>query len=612
MKQEHEILRRYSDELTYLRVMGREFARQHPMVADRLELQQGQPADPHIERLIESFAFLTARIQHQLDAQFPEISTSLLSVIYPHLVQPIPPLAIARFRIDARRGKFTTGHTIPKHTKLFAFGSGGVACRFRTCYPVTVWPLVVEEAALEPTARFDFLGSDPRVAGVLRIRVSAICNPNSSSPIAGDLSELQMDSLRFHLNARSGPAFALYELLFAALEGVCILPDSGNTPVRLPANALTPVGFGEDDDVLPHPPQADPAHRIIQEYFHFADKFLFFDVKHLDRHKSNRYFDLLFLLNRVPRSRMPLDGDVFELGCAPVANLFSRTTEPIRLDHTQLYYRLVGDMRRESTTEIHSVLKVSGSANPVDQTRTYQPFYSYRHSDKGSGAFWHSRRVMTGREDLPGTDMYLSFSDLNFQPTDPPAEVVFAHTLCTNRWLATEIPPGAALQMEDVGPVTATCLTRPTAPVYPPLGGPAVWRLISNLSLNHLSLHSKSDELGADGLAVLQEIIRVYCFADQPAMLQQIQGIRELRSRETTLRIGREAWRGFCPGTEITLTFDESLYAGGSAFLFATVLRHFFALYSSVNSFTQLVARRAGREEEWKRWPPLTGRQSLI
>jgi type VI secretion system protein ImpG len=203
--------------------------------------------------------------------------------------------------------------------------------------------------------------------------------------------------------------------------------------------------------------------------------------------------------------------------------------------------------------------------------------------------------------------MYLSFLDLNFQPADPPAEVVFAHTLCTNRWLATEIAPGTVLQMEDVGPVIPTCLTRPTAPVYPPLGGPAVWQLISNLSLSHLSLHNESD-----GLAALQEIIRVYCFGNQPAMLQQIQGLRELRSRETTLRIGREGWRGFCPGTEITLTFDESLYAGGSAFLFATVLRHFLALYSSVNSFTQLVARREGRDEEWKRWPPLAGRQSLI
>ncbi len=600
MKYDEDMLRYYTDELAYLQRMGREFARQHPMIAGRLELEDGHPADPHVERLVESFAFLTGRIQHELDAQFPDISTSLLSVLYPHLVHPVPPLATARFRIDAKRGKFTTGYQVPKNTALFAYGSSGAACRFRTCYPVTVWPVYIQQVALEPAARFDFLSSNPRVTGVLRVRIGAV---------AGELSELAMDSLRFYLNPRSGPAFALYELLFSALEGVCILPEASENPIRLRTDSITPVGFARDEDLLPHPSNAHPAYRLIQEYFHFPDKFLFFDVHHLAGHKSIRYFDLLFLFNRIPRTRLTVDADTIELGCTPVANLFPRTSEPIRLDQRQLYYRLVADLRREKTTEVHSVLKVSGSTNPSDETRAYSPFYSYRHGEAGltSGPFWHSRRVLTGREDLPGTEMYLSFLDLAFKPTDPPDEVVFAHTLCTNRWLATEVPPGAMLQMEQVGPVTSTCLVRPTPPVYPPLGGAAVWRLISNLSLSHVSLQNR-----VEGLAALKEILRVYCFGDQPSMLQQIQGIRELSTRESTLRIGRDAWRGFCAGTEITLTFDESLYAGGSAFLFATVLRHFLALYTSVNSFTQLVARRVNREEDWKRWPPLAGYQPLI
>ena len=603
MNYDEDILRYYADELTYLRTMGREFAKQHPVVAGRLELQDGHPADPHVERLIESFAFLTGRLQHELDAQFPQISTSLLSVLYPHLVQPIPPLAVARFQIDARRGKFTTGHTVPKNTPLFAYGSGDSTCRFRTCYPVTVWPVHVEQVALELPARFDFLSSNPRVAGVLRIRIAAS---------VGTLSELEMDSLRFYLNPRSGPAFTLYELLFSALEGVYILPESSEEPIRLRTESVAAAGFAEDEELLPSPPQAHPAYRLIQEYFSFPEKFLFFDVDHLAGHKSQNYFDILLLLNRVPRLRV--NADAIELGCTPVANLFPRTTEPIRLDQHQLHYRLVPDMRRERTTEIHSIAKVSGSTNPLDETRVFQPFYSYRHSPhhqtthgSASEAYWHSRRAMTGREDLPGTETYLSFLDLNFKPTDPSGEVAFAHTLCTNRWLAVAVSPGAQLQMEQVGPVTVTCLTRPTPPVHPPVGGPAVWRLISNLSLGHLSLQN-----GAAGLATLQEILRVYCFGDQPSMLQQIQGMRELSTRETTVRVGRDAWRGFCPGTEITLTFDESLYAGGSAFLFATVLRYFLALYTSVNSFTQVVARRVNREEDWKRWSPLTGYQSLI
>ena len=595
-----DLLRYYSAELSYLRDMGREFALQYPMVASRLELQDGHPADPHVERLIESFAFLTGRIQHELDAEFPEITSSLLGVLYPHLVQPIPPLAVARFQIDARRGKFTTGHLVPKHTSLFAYGSGGATCRFRTCYPVTVWPVEIVEAAIEPCAKFDFLSSDPRVAGALRLRIAAT---------AGSLADLELDGLRLFLDPRAGPAYILYELLFSALLGVCILPENSAVPVRLPETAVSPAGFDRDEDIVPYPAHAHPGYRLLQEYLHFPEKFLFIDIRHLSGHKSQSAFDVIFLLNRVPRERLTVHPECFVPGCTPVANLFPRTSEPVRLDQRRLSYRLVPDIRRERTTEIHSIGKVTGSTNPQDDTRRFEPFYSFRHSGNGSGpnVFWHGRRVWTGRDDLPGTDTYLSFLDLDFNPADPPAEMVFAHTLCTNRWLATEVPPGAKLQMEDVGPVTAQCLGRPTPPVYPPMGGPAVWHLVSNLSLNHLSL-----ETGQNGLDALREILRVYCFGDQPYLLQQIQGIRALASRPTMLRIGDEAWRGFCRGTEVTLTFDESLYAGGSAFLLATVLRHFLALYASVNSFTQLVARRVNREDEWKRWPPLAGHQPLL
>ncbi|HEX4135058.1 MAG TPA: type VI secretion system baseplate subunit TssF [Bryobacteraceae bacterium] len=600
MKLDDGILRFYNDELAWLRVMGREFARQYPMVANRLELQDGHPADPHVERLIESFAFLTGRIQHELDAQFPEITTSLLSVLYPHLVQPIPPLAVARFEIDARRGKFTTGHVIPRNSALYAYGSGDVACRFRTCWETTVWPVDVTEVSLDRPARFDFLNADPRVTSVLRLRIAAT---------AGSLADLELESLRLFINPRNGPAYTLYELLFANLLGICILPEDGSTPSRLPATAISAAGFDREEGVLPSPAYAHPGHRLIQEYLHFPEKFLFFDVSHLRGHGAKSYFDLLFLLDRVPREKLNLEAGSFVTGCTPVANLFPRTTEPTRLDQRQLSYRLVADARRERTTEIHSIEKVSGSTNPLDETHRYEPFYSFRHSADGNGprAFWHARRVFTGREDLPGMDTWLSFLDLDFKPAEPPAEVIFAHTLCTNRWLATEVPPGARLQMEEVGPVIVSTLGRPTPPVYPPLGGPGVWRLISNLSLNHLSL-----EGGGEGLRSLQEILRVYCFNDQPSLLQQIQGIRELSSRPVLVRTGADAWRGFRSGTEIALTFDEAVYAGGGAFLFATVLRNFLGLYCAANSFTQLVARRVNREGDWKRWPPLAGYQSVL
>jgi type VI secretion system protein ImpG len=600
MQMEEELLRYYTEELVYLRTMGREYARKYPKIADRLELQDGYPADPHVERLIESFALLTGRIRHEMDAEFPEITSALLGVLYPQLQQPVPPLAIAHFEIDPQRGKFTTGHLIPKGTSLFAYGSHGTTCRFRTAYAVTMWPVEISGAAMEPPARYDFLSSDSRISGVLRIRFRAL---------AGTLDELTLDSLRIYLDHRNGPAYRVYELLFSALSGIMLLPEGASEPIVLPKSSLSAAGFAPDEDLLPYPPNAHPAYRQIQEYFQFPEKFLFIDLKHLGLHRSQHYFDVLLPVTQLPKEGLVVTHKMFVLGCTPMANLFSRTTEPIRIDQRRLYYRLVADARREHTTEIHSIQKVSSSMNPGDDTRAYEPFYSFRHAagDSEPNAFWHSRRVLTQREGMPGTDMYLSFLDLDFNPALPAAEVVFAHTLCSNRDLATEIPPGGRLQMEDVGPVTVTCYSRPTHPAYPPMGGQTAWQLISNLSLNQLSLGE-----GSAGREALCEILRLYCFGDQPSLLQQIRGIRTVSSRATTLRIGKEAWRGFCPGIEVTVTLDESLYAGGGAFLFATVLRQFLGLHASVNAFTQLVLRRLNREEEWMRWQPLAGQQPLL
>jgi type VI secretion system protein ImpG len=214
----------------------------------------------------------------------------------------------------------------------------------------------------------------------------------------------------------------------------------------------------------------------------------------------------------------------------------------------------------------------------------------------------------TGREDLPGTDLFLSFVDLDFNPTMPPEQIVYAHTLCTNRDFTTQMSAGAALQIEAAAPLSRiTCLGKPTLARYPPIDGASLWYLISNLSLNYLSLSG-----GPESLDALRQILRVYAFSDSPSTFQQVQGIRAMSCRRVSRRVGNEPWRGFCQGTEVTLTFDESLYVGTGAFLLGAVLNQFLALYASINSFTQLVIKSERREGEWKRWPPIAGYQQLV
>ena len=596
-----EFLRYYLDEIGHLRRMGREFGRQYPKVAARLELADGVSSDPHVDRLIESFAFLTARLERRLDLDLPETSATLLGALYPNLVNPVPPLTIARFQVDPTQGQMTTARVIPRHTKLFAQSRDKSVCRFRTAYPVDLWPLEITDVGMYQRSAFPALDTRPDVSSVLRVRIE---------PLGEKMADLELERLRLHLHGESTLTGTLYDLLGEALAGIVLVADDSAHVEFLPADALVPVGFGADEDVIPSAPHSHPGYRLLQEYLHFPQKFHFFDLTGLGRCRAQERLDVLFLLRRSPQGRLAVDRDTLLLGCTPIQNLFYKTTEPIRIDHRRTDYRLVADMRREATTEIHSVIGASASSDPQKSAAEIQPFFSFRHSpgDETRTTFWHARRASTGRADLPGTDTWLSFVDLSFQPTDPPAQVLYAHTLCTNRELAVQLPDGAALQIEEAAPLTGiTCLSRPTDTAYPAVGGATLWKLVSNLSLNHLSLAS-----GPESLHALREVLRLYNFSSSPFIDRQIEGIREMHARQVAARVGDEAWRGFCRGTQVTLVFDESQYVGGSALLFAAVLHHFFALHAAVNSFTQVVMRSLQREQEWKRWPPLAGTQAVL
>jgi type VI secretion system protein ImpG len=615
---QEELLRYYKSELTYLRQMGSVFAERYPKIAKRLELGHEECADPHVERLIEAFAFLTARLQHELDSEFPDITSALLGILSPQLTSPVPSMAIAQFNVDPEQAKMTTGFNIERQTPLFADATDGLYCRFRTCYPVTLWPLKVTEADFENTRNYSFLDMETQVVAALQVKLECL------TP-AVKLQDLEMNRLRFYLHGEPILVKALYELLFCNLYDVALQIPNAPEPIYLGPEAIRPVGFGLDADVLPYPANAHPGYMLLQEYFAFPKQYLFFDLC-LDANRSGaklpdlldpkspaQTVDVVFLLNRRPPQDLRIDEKVFRLGCTPIINLFTKTTEPIRLDHRSLEYALVPDKRRERTTEVHSILSVSASSNVTDTTQKLEPFYSYNHRMQAANhkAFWHARRMAATRKDLRGTDVVLSFLDLDLKPSLPAMQTVYAHTLCTNRELARELPAGALMQIEQAAPLDPkrpiVCLEKPTAPLPPPAKGSTAWRLVSQLSLNHLSL---SD--GRDSLLALKEILRLYASPDSHVHQQLIDGITEMTCRPVVRHLGAEPWRGFCRGTEVTLTFDEDYYEGSGAFLFACVLNSFFASYAAMNSFTQLVVKSKQREGIWKQWRPMAGEQIVL
>ena len=587
----------YARELSYLRERGAEFSAAYPKVAARLGIAGRQFADPHVERLIESFAFLTARLQHQLEQGLPELTTGLLGVLHPEQTSPIPAMAIAGFTVDLAESTLTSGATIDAGTTLFAEVAGRT-CWFETAYPVTLWPIALTGAAFVP---WDDLGlpesavprqggAGHRPAGAIRLRLAS----------AVPLPSLGARRLRFYIHGDAIESARLYDLLFERERTVVVRGDDGAAVTA----QIRAVGLAPDEGVLPTPTHAHPGHRLVQEYFVFPRKFMFFDVE-VPALPGRSKADILILLDRRP-GNVSVRDESFRLGCTPIINLFSRTTEPIRVDRRRHEYRLSGDARRERFTEIHSIEEVTSTGPGEPVQRPYAPFFSFAHkgpSEADPRVFWYARRVPTGRVDLPGSDVHLSFVDLDLDPEAPPSEVVYARVRCTNRGLADEIDAESPMMLEQAAPVSAvTCLTKPTSQIEPPLGGQALWRLVSSLSLNHLSI---GGERGADAL---RELLRGHLFTSARAAEKQIDAITAVESRTVSRRFGR----GFGRGTEVTLTLAEGELGDQSPILFADVLCRFLSLYAHLNSFTALVLRSTTREEVWKQWPPMAGAKPLL
>lgn len=603
---------RYMGELDYLRIAGSEFARRCPHVAKALDLTTHDRTDPHVQRLIESFAFLTARLQRSYDAQLPEIPAALLDVLYPQLTAPIPAMMVATFHTDPAQSRSIAGITVPAGTALItrAVSQGDeIVCRFRTGYPVALWPLEVADAGIDPPTAHPFLDARPGVQRVLRIRLR--CQGHRS------FAEFTPSSLRFYLSPLIGNRDELYELLFAeppeiAISAVSRAGTVGDTPRAVPGARLCQVGLGGEEALLPSPPTAHQAYGLLQEYFAFPEKFMFFDIAGLPPgvFGTGTEADLLILLPAAPRQRITLPAESVLLRCTPVLNLFPRVSEPIRIDHTQLEYRLVADLRRSSHAEIHSVLRVTRISAATGKGETMQPLFSFARADRDDNgtAFYFIRRGRSPFATDNSQELLLSVIDPDLNPDLPAGDTVFAHLLCTNRGLTDQMGRGVRLDVEVDLPVAGVAsVTRPTREIPPPAQGKALWQLVSHLSLNHLSLTG-----GDEGMAALRGIIRLYDLANATGR-DRMSGLIHLSSQRVVRRIGDDAWRGFCRGVQVTLVFDAERYPTPDLYLLGSVLSRFFGLHAAVNAFTELViVRRNGQREETWSWPAVTGETQLL
>jgi type VI secretion system protein ImpG len=608
-----ELLPYYENELTSLRSLSGEFATRYPKIASRLMLEGDVCEDPHVERLIESFAFIAARIHKKLDDDFPQITEALLSVLYPHFLRPIPSMSIAQLA-PAAGTELSAMQRVPRGTQLLTRPVQGMPVRYRTAYPVEVWPLAVADARFEPVERSAFAVNTADVAAHLRVRIDTVGQAT--------FDKLDVRRLRFYLDGESPLVHTLHELLLNNVASVTAVAPDGEpqvVPLRLRDGCVRAVGFGEDEGLLDYDARSFLGYRLIQEYFTLPEKFLFVDISGLDLKRFGRSVELRIALRsfgrpeRAARMEQTIDRESLRLHCTPIVNLFPQQAEPIRLSQEIHQYPVIPDVRRPLGLEVYSIDSVHRLTRGTDASTVteFLPFYSIRHGLGGDdgGCYWYAQRQAAVRANDHGTEVSIALVDRDMNPRTPAVETLSLSLTCTNRDLPAQLPFGGAdstLQVEDGGAINqARLLKKPTATSRAPMRMANQWRLVSHLALNHLSIVD-------GGRDALLEILSLYNFGDSASLRKQIAGIVEVGSRPLLTRVGRAPRQAFVRGTGIELRFDESQYVGSGAYLLARVLDVFFGLYCTANSYTQLTVHSQQREQPLAVFAPRAGAQHLV
>lgn len=608
-----ELLPYYEKELAFIRQMGAEFSKEHPKIAGRLGINSDTIEDPHVSRLIESFAYLNARIQHKLDDDFPELSDALLSVLFPHYQRPIPAMSITQFVPD--REQLESCYHIPKDTLLETGQFQGENCRFSTIYPTDLLPIEVKAASL--------MGRPFTTPGSREIKGAESVLKLSLKTFSQQISfaELKPEKLRFYLKGQAQHINPLYQFMLSdCINVVLALSEADTSPIFLGKDIIKPVGFSAEEGLLPYPPASFIGYRLLTEYFSFPEKFMFLDISEIANHIPSNAGDTLELYIYLSASDIELEHNIteqtFALGCTPVINLFEYRSDPIKLEHTRQDYKVIPDTRRPLGYEVYSINRVIAST-PAGEQEDFHPLYGLSHGyhDNDKHSFWFSSRqhAKQSAEDRDGgSDVFISFVDLNFNPNLPDDRTINIETTCSNRDLPAKLPytfDHPRLQCVDGSPPCKKIgfLMQPSITLRPPLRNHARWRLISHLNLNHLSLTG-----GDDATQALQEILRLYDFKDSAATRALIDSIVEIHTKPVSAPLHIDGHATLCRGIEVTITLDDSQLAGSSTYLFASVLEHFFSLYCSINSFSRVLIKLRNKEGYLKKCPPRSGEKILL
>ncbi len=607
----------YNRELQHIREMGAEFAREYPKIAGRLGMEGIECADPYVERLLEGFAFMAARVQLKVDAEFPRFSQHLLEIVYPHYLAPMPSMAMVQFAPDLSEAISDEGFLVPRGTALRSIMGKGdqTACEYRTAHDVTLWPIELTEAEyLASTAAVAALGlSDLKgVKAAVRLRL------RSTSALGFD--KLALDRLPIFLHGVDQVPTHLYEQLLANSVGIALRPGEGTGAWSgiSPGAEIRALGFGESEALLPLGPRSFQGYRLLQEYFAFPTRYMQVELSGLrsvGAAADCEQLDIVVLLDHSdPVLADVIDQTHFALFCSPAINLFPKRADRVHLSDSATEHHVLPDRSRPLDFEVYALTSMQGIGQGSDVEEEFLPFYAlndlqnfpehaaYYTVQRRPRVLSSRQRLRGRRSSYAGNEVFVSLVDATEAPYRGDLTQLAVGALCTNRDLPLHMPVGVGktdFTLEIGAPVSSVrCLVGPTRPRPSRAEKDVAWQVISHLSLNYLSLMDADPDQGA---AALRELLGLYASGSDAAMRKQLEGVVSVSSQPVHRRLPAPGLIAFGRGLQITLKLDEAAFEGSSVFLLGAVMEQFFARYVSLNGFTEMVleTEQRGRINTW-------------
>lgn len=612
----------YTQELTHVRDMGAEFAERFPKIASRLAMDSTEVKDPYVERLLEGFAFLTARVQLRLHEEFPRFTEQLLNRISPNFLAPVPSMGVVQLNPNLTEVSLKKGVEVPAGTLLQSHVAKGMhtSCKFRLGHAITLWPLQIERIEHGP-----FKGSGTRSRGGVQTRSALHCVLNTAG--LGALSQLPLDSLDFHISCGEEYAFSLFDRICHQAVEVLARP-AGQTQWTKLSTTPQPLGLDENQALLPVDSRQFSGARLLQEFFGFPQRFLFFRLAGLRDvvsrcEQSNLELAICFSDTQPEMDRI-VGADSLALNCAPVVNLFEHNCDRVVLDARQHEVHVMPNRVHPLDYEVHTVLAVEGHGQQLVQPipALYAPARSEGAADlphymaRRTPTHMPDKRVREGgRSAYLGSEVYLGL-------TQPNGELITRHglqqlavrALCSNRDLPLLMPIGQQgatdLQWPGNLPLLSVRFLRgPSRPKMPVRMGQSAWHLIEHLSSNYLGLvDSGGNQQGAQSIT---QLLNLFADPTLPSHKLLVQAIQSVDAQPIVQRILRQGRPAVVKGLEVTLTIDELALQGLGLGVFANVLAHYFAAHVSVNAFVRTRVRgvQSGAEISL---PAMTGSRPLV